>query len=1234
MSPIAQSFDALRQALRSLWPADEENGLNLSVASGILLLNLPSDIAAFSVFNGGSPNQEFTETYGTFRKLYREHSREWDQKTLSFVVCRSSELSEDDRFFASLEQDPLFCRKYVIRAHDDISTQRDELLRLPFLPLDAPDDYTLQRPPSAQDLLQAAGISANFARQLVESGVRSADRIVIDLVAGQERLPTNIGQPNPSHFALTPPRAHSRLTSMTVEGFRTYRDARTFDLDASVIVLYGPNGLGKTSFFDAIDYASTGRIGRLCRHQKRSPDEFARLATHLDKTPGSGNVTLRIRPGNPEAASWKLQRATGNWSTAWIEGEKADRKTVISRLTQANWLDATPRQQNLESLFRATHLFGQDEQEILTEFSHNSIIPESFISEMLALQDYAQGISKVGEVLSRLEKEQEDVEEELKRLRSERSAITLLLAEIGSAGSEESQTTPLEDALTSLRKRINEAGLTDSFLAEEPNTSSVNEWHELLSARLRGIALRIQSAQVLRNELPLYARLKNDCDEYQKQLAGVETELQKCAAEEQPFNKRLQTNARAVSEAEARRKKLDDRRKRLRLSLEAQARRDDLRKQTAALAAERDKQALARTEADGALSAAESTVSKALATQSETQRALSGVRSELLTIDKLIGELPQAEQDRKSLLDLQARLAEARTAVSAAEEREKSAAKTLQDTATSRQALLPAYERALAQQAELDRLLDSIQVHIHGDSCPLCGAHYASSDDLIDKIRRLRAESTQESDTTLNYKTLLAQENHAQDVLRVAKSDLMSVNTRVRELTDLSKKAEDRIANFQKHLSGVLKDPSADRLREELVRHQERLQKQRDASEQAAKTAAHEHQVAVKAQADGKDRRRVIQDRITDLERQIQAVADQVAQLDARISQGLPRDAEPDYDIPTEIERMDLSIEEALASIERLQLEGRELSAQQQANSSQKRLIVEKQKETLNRLAEIQAKMAAFRQRLQTLGLPEDANADDLEQMAQREDNLAIAIREILDMGRTILIALEAREKRLRFVEKQTELKSLEEAIASEERKQANLKKSTSSCSAIDRLLKRERQSAVQKHVSAYGPMITKIQQRLRSVYGFGEVQLEPRDGQAIVHVEWRGNKSVQVQPTDFFSDSQKQILMLSIFLAGGLRQNWSGFAPVLLDDPVTHFDDLNAYGFVELVRGIVATSPHEWQFMISTCEDRLFRLMQKKFSRLPSGAIFYEFTGMSDGGPIIAYSGASRPPVPIEVVH
>jgi hypothetical protein len=46
------------------------------------------------------------------------------------------------------------------------------------------------------------------------------------------------------------------------------------------------------------------------------------------------------------------------------------------------------------------------------------------------------------------------------------------------------------------------------------------------------------------------------------------------------------------------------------------------------------------------------------------------------------------------------------------------------------------------------------------------------------------------------------------------------------------------------------------------------------------------------------------------------------------------------------------------------------------------------------------------------------------------------------------------------------------------------------------------------------------------------------------------------------------------------------------------------------------STSPNEWQFIISTCEERLFNLLRKKFSS--PNAIFYEFKGMSDSGPVV----------------
>lgn len=53
-----------------------------------------------------------------------------------------------------------------------------------------------------------------------------------------------------------------RLRSITIEGFRAFGRQATIDLDADVILLQGPNGVGKTSLLDAILWVLAGTIAR------------------------------------------------------------------------------------------------------------------------------------------------------------------------------------------------------------------------------------------------------------------------------------------------------------------------------------------------------------------------------------------------------------------------------------------------------------------------------------------------------------------------------------------------------------------------------------------------------------------------------------------------------------------------------------------------------------------------------------------------------------------------------------------------------------------------------------------------------------------------------------------------------------------------------------------------------------------------------------------------------------
>ncbi len=61
---------------------------------------------------------------------------------------------------------------------------------------------------------------------------------------------------------------------LSVEGFRGFNKRQDFDLAANVVVLRGPNGVGKTSVFDALQWLLIGDIPRLKESRLRPSDEY------------------------------------------------------------------------------------------------------------------------------------------------------------------------------------------------------------------------------------------------------------------------------------------------------------------------------------------------------------------------------------------------------------------------------------------------------------------------------------------------------------------------------------------------------------------------------------------------------------------------------------------------------------------------------------------------------------------------------------------------------------------------------------------------------------------------------------------------------------------------------------------------------------------------------------------------------------------------------------------------
>jgi DNA repair exonuclease SbcCD ATPase subunit len=89
-----------------------------------------------------------------------------------------------------------------------------------------------------------------------------------------------------------------RLGSITIEGFRGFTKKAVVDLDANVIILQGPNGVGKTSLLDAILWALTGRMDRFA--EKSNP-------VSLYAREGIARVELTLRDGQNDIV---VRRAT------------------------------------------------------------------------------------------------------------------------------------------------------------------------------------------------------------------------------------------------------------------------------------------------------------------------------------------------------------------------------------------------------------------------------------------------------------------------------------------------------------------------------------------------------------------------------------------------------------------------------------------------------------------------------------------------------------------------------------------------------------------------------------------------------------------------------------------------------------------------------------------------------------------------------------------------------------
>ncbi len=1183
----------------------------------LMLLTVGKDKVGFATLDGEPWDEQYEDSLSGFRGLYAAHATDWADFDLTLVLCAKVVSEANLTTCNRIEVNPYFCRKFVIDLSRDLETS---LRALPFVPLLPYKTRTGIRPSSAQTFLIGHGISASLARAVVVPHTRGVQKVVDECLAGKFGFPKWIETRNalPSAPEEDAPVAQQiRLKHLELADFRAYRGKRVFDLDAGIVVLYGPNGFGKTSFFDALDFACTGGVARFHQRFGRDPKKMSGVLCHLDSSSDRSYVKLVVTVGREQHA---FERRLGDSSRATIDGDPDnDRTDTIMKLTGIGDKPPDVRIENLVHLFRATHIFGQDYQSLTSNFRDESELSEEVVTRMLAFQDYVEAINKTRriceEIDSRVNERKRDANllgEQLKSTEAEHRDLQRLERSATNPEALDRMGAKLADRISTVTKRS-----LDHF--GHLSKDLILEWRAIIVAEIGRLTQVVQWLPDMEKKLALLPRHRERIQEASTLLASKEEELAQCVTARLKLTKDLDEATASLEYMLNRERGLLSQKDGLTWLLEVQPARSQIL-------------------AEAAMAEARSKENRHL--MAELDRKITFKTKELQDQDRSISErlsiVQRLEMDLEKIADLEKGTADW---LLAREERAKT-----EESLTEAVRRLNENNRVLGEQAsaldeargeadrlarhlqeleesrgELQSLLGAIQSHVANNICPVCGTPHASREELQGRLQTQMGIEPDEikvtrSQVSKSKSKVASLQSHVSDLrcsseslekqIAQATQDVERLSARVREQESRATSigvsisaADIRSAINEKHqaLSNQVAsaNAAADSLREkgcvlgvELARlASEKVNCQRALSASESKVGS-------------------LRDAINDIEREA---------LSRRVSLAMtPEQAQ------SNLAELTASLGDVRASIEPQQSR-RQIIEMEAATASDKQNRLEKEIGQLsNELGILTQTVSESEASLRRLRLGPEVDA---RRLADLRGEIQQRLAEADGIGSDLLnleVALDAAQMSATRVKVEAEITSIRNRLKILDDDQVALRDWHKLFETANLKLRALQDTLVREYVDVHGLLASNIQGRLRSVFGFGQITLQPEKGKGTIAVRVKHPVHADLRPSDYFSESQIHTVTLSLFLSIAMTQTWSNFGPVLLDDPVQHFDDLNAYSFLDLLESLAREPTLNRQFIISTCDEHIFRLMRQRFRRMENSVIFYHFESIGKDGPKI----------------
>ncbi len=218
-----------------------------------------------------------------------------------------------------------------------------------------------------------------------------------------------------------------RIIYLEVSGFRGFTDTARFDLAADAVIIIGGNGQGKTSFFDSILWAITGRVPRL-----RVDDNGLRSLFSA-----SGEMRVLLRLADQRGTHYELTRSSDGY-----------KQNVRFKVGDNTFTQDAARLKLIESLWSGTTSAGDIDTSLGSAYVRSVYLQQDLVRQFIDADDEQErftvvselvGVGKVTDLQLQLERSKmawvkayNQRSEELRALTQKLSVAESQLAKLGS----------------------------------------------------------------------------------------------------------------------------------------------------------------------------------------------------------------------------------------------------------------------------------------------------------------------------------------------------------------------------------------------------------------------------------------------------------------------------------------------------------------------------------------------------------------------------------------------------------------------------------------------------------------------------------------------------------------------------------------------------------------------------------------------------------------------------------